>query len=48
MSPNGEVLLTVGRKTTGFYSVEIDLSLTDKQMNPLNHLFNDRREDLYK
>jgi len=48
MSPNGEVLLTVGRTTTGFYSVEIDLSLTDKQMNPLNNLFADRRKNLYK
>ncbi len=47
MSPNGEVLLSVGEKTQGFYSVEIDLTLTDKQINPLNHLFADRREDLY-
>ncbi len=46
-SPEGEVLLTIGEKTKGFYSVEIDLSLTDKQMNPLNHLFNDKRTDLY-
>ncbi|BBB33135.1 carbon-nitrogen family hydrolase [Thermotomaculum hydrothermale] len=48
ISPNGEVVLTVGRETTGLFSVEIDLKETDKNLNPLNNLFSDRRTDLYK
>ncbi len=47
INPNGEVLLSVGKEITGFFKVEIDLSLTKKNLNPLNHLFKDRRTDLY-
>ncbi len=47
INPNGEVLLSVGKEITGFFKVEIDLSLTKKNLNPLNHLFKDRRKELY-
>jgi predicted amidohydrolase len=47
-SPKGELLAQAGPDTFGVASVEVDLNLADnKWVTAQNHLFNDRRPDLY-
>ncbi len=48
VSPEGDVLLRVGAETEGIFEVEIDpLLARDKNITPLNHIFEDRRIDIY-
>lgn len=48
VSPGGEVMFRLGRDEEGFQEVEIDPTLArDKQVTPENHLWEDRKPDVY-
>lgn len=48
ISPDGKILGELGEYETGYLSAEIDPGLADdKQIGPLNNLFDDRRPELY-
>jgi len=48
VSPGGEVMFRLGRDEEGFQEVEIDPTLAkDKQVTPENHLWEDRKPDMY-
>ena len=48
VSPNGEVLSRAERDSEEFGSAEVDVSLArNKNLNPFNNLFKDRRKDFY-
>ena len=49
VSPRGEVLASSGEDVEEAVAVEVELGeATDKQITPFNHLFSDRRVDLYE
>lgn len=48
MAPDGEVLAKAGPAEAVVMVREIDLSVSDPQLNPLNHLHRDRRVNLYR
>ena len=48
MTPDGETPAKAGPAEAVAMVREINLSATDKQLNPRNHLFEDRRPDLYR
>lgn len=49
VDPSGEVLYRASRDQEEVRVVEVDIaSARDKFLNPNNHLFEDRREDLYR
>jgi len=48
ISPSGKILAELGEEESGFIIVEIDPQNADnKAVTPNNHLFDDRRTDLY-
>jgi beta-ureidopropionase len=48
-SPKGELLAQGGADFTGVITAEVDLTLADdKRITPYNHLFDDRRPELYQ
>ncbi len=48
VDPNGNVLVRASMTDEEVHVVELDLSLArNKSLNPRNHIFNDRRTDLY-
>lgn len=48
VAPDGDVLLRAGADTEGIFEVEIDpLLARDKNITPLNNIFEDRRCDIY-
>jgi predicted amidohydrolase len=48
VSPAGEVLYRAARDSEEFGSAEIDIAVArNKNLNPFNNLFEDRRKDLY-
>lgn len=49
VDPAGEIIYRASRDQEEVHTVELDISLArDKRINPNNHLFQDRREDLYR
>jgi predicted amidohydrolase len=47
-SPTGDLLVQAGAKERGVFACEVDLTLSDNKMiTPYNHVFKDRRPDLY-
>jgi len=48
MTPDGEVIAKAGQSEAVVMTREIDLSTSNPQLNSLNHLFADRRPDLYR
>jgi predicted amidohydrolase len=48
MGPDGEVLAKAGLSEMVAMIREIDLSASNQQLNSMNHLFKDRRPDLYR
>ena len=49
VDPSGEILYRASRDQEEVHVVELDISSArDKCINPNNHLFEDRREDLYR
>ncbi len=48
MTPDGEVLAKAGSAEAVVMIREIDLNIASPQLNPINHLFSDRRPDLYR
>ncbi|NOY22298.1 MAG: acyltransferase [Acidobacteria bacterium] len=48
MAPDGEVLAKAGPAEAVVMIREIDLNASNPQLNPMNHLFNDCRPDLYR
>ncbi|MCX7945203.1 MAG: acyltransferase [Deltaproteobacteria bacterium] len=48
VAPNGDVLIRAGADVEGIFEVEIDpLQARDKNITPLNNIFEDRRCDMY-
>ncbi len=48
VAPDGDILIRAGSDTEGIFEVEINpLMARDKNMTPLNNIFEDRRCDLY-
>ena len=48
-SPQGERLVQAGAETSGVITAEVDLAQADnKWITPYNHVFRDRRPDLYQ
>ena len=48
LDPLGERLDALGTNEVGVAMGEVDLTLTERQYTPQNHLFNDRRPDAYR
>jgi len=48
IDPGGKVLATCSREKAETVCAELDIELTDKQVTPRNHLWDDRRPEFYK
>ncbi len=48
VSPLGERLGALGTDEAGVARGEVDLTETERQYTPQNHLFNDRRPEAYR
>lgn len=48
IDPGGKVLATCGRDEAESIQAELDIKLTEKQVTPRNHLWDDRRPEFYR